>query len=77
MDIDPEVAPVRQSPLGHTAFPYVFLDATYVKARIDLQVVSRAVVIARGVTAEGAVRYLVWSWMIARTPCSGPRSSRA
>lgn len=52
-DIDREVAPVRQRPLGHTTFPYVFLDATYVKARVDHQVVSRAVVIATGVTAEG------------------------
>ncbi len=52
-DIDREVAPVRQRLLGHTAFPYVFLDATYVKARVDHQVVSRAVVIATGVTAEG------------------------
>ncbi len=52
-DIDREIAPVRQRPLGHTAFPYVFLDATYAKARMDHQVVSRAVVIATGVTAEG------------------------
>ena len=52
-DIDREVGPVRQRPLGHTTFPYVFLDATYVKARVDHQVVSRAVVIATGVTSEG------------------------
>jgi putative transposase len=52
-DIDREVAPVRQRPLGYTAFAYVFVDATYVKARVDHQVVSRAVVIATGVTAEG------------------------
>ena len=52
-DIDREVAPVRQRSLGHTAFPYVFVDATYVKARVDHEVVSRAVVIATGVTAEG------------------------
>jgi putative transposase len=30
---------------------YVFVDAIYVKARIDHQVVTRAVVIATGVTA--------------------------
>ncbi len=52
-DIDREVAPVRQRPLGHTAFPYVFLDAAYVKARVTHQVVSRAVVIATDVTTEG------------------------
>jgi putative transposase len=31
----------------------VFLDATYVKARVDSRVVARAVVIATGVTADG------------------------
>jgi transposase-like protein len=34
-------------------FPYVFCDATYVKARVDGRVVSRAVVVATGVTAGG------------------------
>jgi putative transposase len=31
----------------------VFLDATYLKARVDGRVVSRAVVIATGVTVDG------------------------
>jgi putative transposase len=35
------------------AFPYVFADATYVKARVAGRVVSRAVVIATGVTSFG------------------------
>jgi putative transposase len=52
-DIDREAAPVRQRPLGHVAFPYVFVDATYVEARVDHQVVSRAVVITIGVSAQG------------------------
>jgi transposase-like protein len=34
-------------------FPYVFCDATYVKARVRGRVVSRAVVIATGVTSTG------------------------
>jgi putative transposase len=34
-------------------FPYVFADATYVKARVGGRVVSRAVVIATGVTSTG------------------------
>ena len=38
---------------GPTGFPYLFLDATYLKARVDGRVVSRAVVIATGVTADG------------------------
>jgi putative transposase len=35
------------------ASPYVFVDATYLKARVNSRVVSRAVVIATGVTADG------------------------
>jgi putative transposase len=52
-EIDEQVAVLCERRLDHTGFPYVFLDATYVKARIDHQVVSRAVVIATGVTADG------------------------
>src|SRR5690606_27623662 len=37
----------------HTRFPYVYLDATYLKARVDHQIASRAVVIATGVTEDG------------------------
>lgn len=45
----------RNRSLAHTEFPYVYLDATYIKASdTDLhQVVSRAVVIATGITAGG------------------------
>src|SRR5207245_7603464 len=35
------------------AFTYVFADATYVKGRVRGRVVSRAVVVATGVTATG------------------------
>ena len=52
-ELDTEVAAFRSRSLVHTAFPYVFLDATYLKARVDGRVVSRAVVIATGVTADG------------------------
>src|ERR687886_1844675 len=48
-ELDHEVAAFRSRSLGHTAFPYLFLDATYLKARVDGRVVSRAVVIATGV----------------------------
>jgi putative transposase len=50
-ELDGEVAAFRSRPLLHSSFPYVFLDATHVKARVDGRVVSRAVVIATGVTA--------------------------
>jgi len=52
-ELDGEVAAFRSRSLAHTAFPYLFLDATYLKARIDGRVVSRAVVIATAVTADG------------------------
>ncbi len=39
--------------LDHVGFPYVFLDATYVKAHEGAQVVSKAIVIATGVTVTG------------------------
>src|SRR4029453_2435518 len=52
-ELDGEVAGFRSRSLSHTAFPYLFLDATYLKARVDGRVVSRAVVIATGVTADG------------------------
>jgi putative transposase len=52
-DIDTEVAAFRDRSLADTAFPYVFLDATYCKARVNRRVVSQAVVIATGVTADG------------------------
>jgi putative transposase len=51
--LDAEVAAWRARPLAEQAFPYVFLDATYCKARVGGRVVSRAVVIATGVSADG------------------------
>jgi putative transposase len=51
--LDTDVAAWRERPLGEQAFPYVFLDATYCKARVNRRVVSRAVVIATGVAADG------------------------
>src|SRR5215213_9786980 len=48
-----EVAAFRSRSLAHTAFPYLFVDATYRKASVAGRVVSGAVVIATGVTADG------------------------
>ena len=47
---------LRGRSLAHVEFPYVFLDATYLKGRVDHQVVSRAVVVATGVSMEGQQR---------------------
>ena len=49
-DLDEEVAAFRDRSLADVEFPYVFLDATYCKARVNRRVVSQAVVIATGVT---------------------------
>jgi putative transposase len=53
--LDERVDAFRNRTLGHTSFPYVYLDATYVHVRDDDlgQVVSRAVVVATGITAAG------------------------
>ena len=59
-DLDTDVAAFNTRDLGEQAFPYVFLDATYCKARVGgdkygkgARVVSQAVVIATGVSADG------------------------
>lgn len=53
--LDERVAAFRNRTLGHVEFPYVYLDATYINVRDDAlgQVVSRAVVVATGITATG------------------------
>ncbi len=50
--LDAEVERFRTRPLTGR-YPYVWLDATYLKVRQNGRVVSMAVVIAIGVTAEG------------------------
>jgi putative transposase len=52
-DLDTEVGAFRDRSLAGQAFPYVFLDATYCKARVNRRVVSQAVVVATGVRADG------------------------
>ena len=53
--LDEHVGAFRNRTLGHIEFPYVYLDATYVNVRDDAlgQIVSRAVVVATGITAQG------------------------
>ena len=53
VELDAVVGAFRERRLDHVAFPYVFLDATYVKAHEGASVVSKAIVIATGVTATG------------------------
>ena len=51
--LDEVVDSFRERRLDHVAFPYVYLDATYLHVREHHQVTSKAVVIATGVAATG------------------------
>jgi putative transposase len=52
--LDEVVTAFRTRRLDHTAFPYVYLDATYLHVRnATSQVVSMAVVVATGIAADG------------------------
>ena len=52
--LDEVVTAFRTRRLDHIEFPYVYLDATYLHVRnTAAQVVSMAVVVATGITADG------------------------
>jgi transposase-like protein len=51
-ELDAEVERFRARPLT-AAYPYLWLDATFVKVRAEGRVASQAVVVAVGVTADG------------------------
>jgi len=52
-ELDAELDAFKERPLDHTVFPYVFLDATYYKARVNHRIVSQAVVIGTGISVTG------------------------
>lgn len=53
--LDEMVGAFRNRRLDHIEFPYVYLDATYLNVRnATSQVVSMAVVVATGITADGS-----------------------
>jgi putative transposase len=51
--LDAEVVQFRDRTLSDQDYPYVFLDATYCKARVGARIVSQAIVVAVGVAADG------------------------
>ncbi len=51
--LDEQIAAFRDRTLTAIDYPYVFLDATYCKARVNHRIVSQAVVVAVGVAADG------------------------
>jgi len=55
-ELDTEVERFRSRPLGEAIYPYVWLDATYVKARVNGRVAGQAVVIALGLNAQTGQR---------------------
>jgi transposase-like protein len=69
-ELDTEIERFRTRALTE-AYPYVWLDATFVKARVDGRVISQAVVMAAGVTASGMRE--CWAWIVvpARMGLSG------
>jgi putative transposase len=56
--LDAEVTAFRSRPLGDAAFPYLWLDATYLKVREAGRVVSMACLVATGVAMSGERRVL-------------------
>jgi putative transposase len=52
-ELDVEVRAFAERSLAGQPVPYVFLDATYCKARVNRRVVNQAVVIATGVCVDG------------------------
>lgn len=55
-ELDGEVERFRTRPLGEAVYPYVWLDATFVKGRAQGRVVAQAVVIAIGLNAASGQR---------------------
>jgi hypothetical protein len=79
-DLDEEVGAFRDRSLAEVAYPYVFLDATYCKARVNRRVVSQAVVIATGVTADGVSTtstVVASAWRLALDSASPSTASRS
>jgi transposase-like protein len=80
-ELDVEVRSFAERSLTGLAFPYVFpyvfLDATYCKARVNRRVVNQAVVVATGVCADGRREVLGFNVGDSETAPSGPASCGA
>jgi len=73
-EIDERVNAFLQRPL-EGAWPYLWLDATYIKVREGGRIISRAVIVAVAVNASG--RFWASTPAIPRPRCSGRSSSAA
>ena len=61
VDLDHEVPAFLYRSLARQLFPYVFVDATYFKARFNRRVVAQAVVIATGVCIDCRREFLCFA----------------
>jgi transposase-like protein len=52
-ELDVELERWRNRPLEEKAYPYLFVDARYEKARVDHQIVSQGVLIVYGIREDG------------------------
>jgi len=52
-ELDSELERWRKRPLGEKAYPYLFVDARYEKARVEHRIVSEGVLIVYGVGEDG------------------------
>jgi len=59
-EVDEKLATFRQRRLEGTDYPYLHIDARYEKVRVDGRVVSQAVLVAAGFTADGRREILDW-----------------
>jgi transposase-like protein len=59
-ELDEKLAAFRTRRLDLTAYRYLLIDARYEKVRVDGRVVSQAVLVAAGITAEGRREVLDW-----------------
>ena len=51
--LDEQIAAFRNRPLDAAGYPYIWLDAMYVKSREDGRIANVAVIVATGVNADG------------------------
>lgn len=59
-ELDEKLTEFRRRRLDDTTWPYVLVDATYIKARKKGRVVSQAILVIAGINGEGRREILSW-----------------
>lgn len=59
-ELDGQLAAFRERPLHGTAWPYLLVDACYLKVRENGRIVSRAALVVAGINAAGHREVLSW-----------------